>query len=204
MPWGGQHFAQAARFALDSRSATARQLERRTQEKQKMGQVVYLGLCLLGCLILNPLAEGAANRTQSPRAHCPAGALFYRKYCYEYFSSSRSWDDAEVSCQRKHGSQLASILSAREANVVYSYLRQYGSSNVWVGLVADRGTLNMIWKWSDGSVFSQPLWDGRSISNSISSDECVSVSYSGSQKWIQRSCTTTLPYLCKYKATDYA
>ncbi|CAI5786653.1 C-type lectin domain-containing protein [Podarcis lilfordi] len=173
------------------------------EEKQKMGQVVYLGLCLLGCLILNPLAEGAANRTQSARTPCPAGAVFYRKYCYEYSSSSRSWDDAEVSCQRRHGSQLASILSAREANVVYSYLRQYGSSNVWIGLAADRGShhVNMIWEWSDGSVFSQPLWDGRSISNSISSYECVSISYSGSQKWIQRSCTTTLPYLCKYKAT---
>ncbi|XP_053262600.1 lithostathine-like [Podarcis raffonei] len=110
----------------------------------------------------------------------------------------------QVSCQMRHGFQLASILSAREANVVYSYLRLYGPSSVWIGLAADRRTSNMIWEWSDGSVFSQPLWDGRRISNSISSDECVSVSYSGSQKWIQRSCTTTLPYLCKYKATDYA
>nr|XP_028602171.1 lithostathine-like [Podarcis muralis] len=171
------------------------------EENQKMGQVVYLGLCLLGCLILNPLAEGAANRNQSARAHCPSGAIFYRKYCYQYFSSSLSWNDAEISCQRRQGSQLASILSAREANVVYSYLRQYGSSNVWIGLVADRGTSNMIWEWSDGSVFSQPLWDGRSISHSISSYECVSLSYSGSQKWIQRSCMTSLPFLCKYKAT---
>ncbi|XP_077791711.1 regenerating islet-derived protein 3-alpha-like [Podarcis muralis] len=59
----------------------------------------------------------------------------------------------------------------------------------------------MIWEWSDGSVFTQPLWDGRSISNSISSSECVSLSYSGYQKWIQHSCTTSLPFLCKYKAT---
>ncbi|XP_077791532.1 lithostathine-like [Podarcis muralis] len=121
-----------------SRPATQEGTSR--EENQKMGQVVYLGLCLLGCLILNPLAEGAANRTQSARTHCPAEALFYRKYCYQYFSSCLSWDDAEVSCQRRHGSQLASILSAREANVIYSYLRQYGSSNVWIGLAADRGT----------------------------------------------------------------
>nr|XP_034984554.1 lithostathine-like [Zootoca vivipara] len=166
-----------------------------------MGHILYLGLCLLGCLILNPLAEGAANRTRSVRAHCPPGAVFYKKYCYEYFSSNLMWIDADVRCQRRHGSQLASILSASEANVVYSYLQNYGSSTIWIGLVAARGSSNMNWEWSDGSDFYQPLWDGRSISTSISSSECVSLSPSGSTKWTQRSCTTSLPFLCKFKAS---
>ncbi|XP_060135430.1 lithostathine-like [Zootoca vivipara] len=59
----------------------------------------------------------------------------------------------------------------------------------------------LIWYWNDGSVFSQPLWDGRSISTSISTYECVSLSPSGSTKWTQRSCTTSLPFLCKFKAS---
>ncbi|XP_033018411.1 lithostathine-like [Lacerta agilis] len=170
-----------------------------SQENQKMGQVVYLGLCLLGCLILNPLVEGAANRTQSARAHCPPGAIFYRKYCYQYFSSSLSWDEAEVSCQKRHGSQLASILSAREANFVFHYLQNQGSSDVWIGL-----SLQNIWEWSDGSDLSQPLWDGKRINTSTYAGECVSLTPSGSRKWIQRSCTAALPFLCKYKGTYYA
>ncbi|XP_060135748.1 lithostathine-like [Zootoca vivipara] len=110
------------------------------EENQKMGHVVYLGLCLLGCLIPNTLAEGAANRTQSARAPCPPGAIFYINYCYEYFSSSLPKFDAEISCQRRHGSQLASILSEREANFIYRYLQKYDPSSVWIGLEAARGS----------------------------------------------------------------
>nr|XP_034958721.1 lithostathine-1-like [Zootoca vivipara] len=151
------------------------------EENQKMGHVVYLGLCLLGCLIPNTLAEGAANRSQSARARCPPGALFFRNHCYEYFGTRLSQLDADVRCQRRQGSQLASILSEREANAVYSYLQNYGSNEVWIGLSIDRSS-NMNWEWSDGSVFFQPLWDGRNIADCDSPNDCVSLTPLGMQE----------------------
>nr|XP_056702624.1 lithostathine-like [Euleptes europaea] len=177
--------------------------------ENKMGQVVYLGLCLLGCLFFNPTVEGAQNGTAGDsRARCPSGVLYYKQSCYEFVNSYVSWEIAEVACQGLRPgpeSHLASILSPNEGRIITSFLSSKGASDVWIGLEATRTRGYLVWEWSDGSPFSLPLWDGRTLSSSISSSECVSminIRNTNSQKALQRSCANPLPYLCKYRA-DY-
>ncbi|XP_060102038.1 lithostathine-like [Heteronotia binoei] len=172
-----------------------------------MGQVVYLGLCLLSCLLLNPLVEGAQNGTVvEGRARCPPNVLYYKQFCYQFVNSYVSWHLAEVNCQGIASgpeAHLASLLSQNEGKIVASYLNSKSASNVWVGLEGTRNNGYMVWEWSDASPLSLPLWDGRSLSTAISSYECVAmtnIQNTNAQKWAQRTCADTLPYLCKYRA----
>ncbi|XP_015277324.1 PREDICTED: lithostathine-1-alpha-like, partial [Gekko japonicus] len=147
------------------------------QENKKMGQVVYL--CLLGCLLLNRLVEGAKNGTAvEARARCPAGVLNYKQFCYQYDNSYVSWHLAEVRCQSiASGTEahLASIVSPNEGKIVASYLSRKSASSVWIGLEGTRSSGYMIWEWSDASPLSLSLWDASSLSAAISSYECISM-----------------------------
>ncbi|XP_054844811.1 lithostathine-1-alpha-like [Eublepharis macularius] len=171
-----------------------------------MGQAVYLGLCLLGCLIFNPVVEGAKNGTAAGRARCAPGALYYKQFCYIFNSYFVSWHLAEVTCQGLNTgpeSHLVSILFANEGKIISSYLSKKGISDIWIGLEATRSNGYMVWEWSDVSPLSLPLWDGRTLSSAISANECVSMTNirnTNAQKWLQRACNDTLPFLCKYRA----
>ncbi|XP_077196597.1 lithostathine-like [Paroedura picta] len=172
-----------------------------------MGQTVYLGLCLLAGLLLSPFVEGASNATVvETRARCPAGSLYYKQFCYQLVNSYVSWHLAEVTCQgMNYGPEahLASLLSSSEGKIVSSYLNSKSASNVWIGLEATRENGYMSWGWSDASALSLPLWDGRSLSTSVSANECIAMTNilnSNALKWVQRACTDTLPFLCKFKA----
>ncbi|XP_054844528.1 uncharacterized protein LOC129335762 [Eublepharis macularius] len=280
------------------------------------------GLPWIGCTLdhFPPTPDqhaGASNGSPDPRSRCPAGALYYKRRCYHFLSSPATWERAEVLCQAlKSGAQLASVLSSHEGEMVSSYLKAKGASNVWTGLAATRShgvssslpasklfpckglqcqtgqemgsevtiatwrspsittdllhrmkravileslcyskawgqppsplsswdvflspQQYMAWEWSDGSSYASPLWDCRSLSTAISAYECVSMAniqntsmkkrfraeklmcggwqvhqsplpwlpfnllaFHHAQKWLQRSCADTLPYLCKYRA----
>ncbi|KAL8222665.1 UNVERIFIED_CONTAM: hypothetical protein K2H54_077892 [Gekko kuhli] len=144
-----------------------------------MGQVVYLGLCLLGCLLLNPSVEGAKNGTAvEGRARCPTGVLNYKHYCYHYVPSYVNWYLAEVTCQNMGSgpeAHLASILTPNEGRIIASYLSSKSTSSVWIGLEGTRSPSYMAWEWTDTSPLSLPLWDGRSLSTTISALECISM-----------------------------
>ncbi|XP_054843830.1 lithostathine-2-like [Eublepharis macularius] len=152
--------------------------------------------------------SSAGNGTVDGRARCPAGVLFYKQFCYQFISSYVPWHRAEVRCQELQSgpeSHLVSILSAREGRIVASYLSNKGISDIWIGLEATRSNGYMVWEWSDVSPLSLPLWDGRTLSSAISAKECVcmtNIRNTINQKWLQRACTDTLPFLCKYRA-DY-
>ncbi|XP_054843816.1 regenerating islet-derived protein 4-like [Eublepharis macularius] len=167
-----------------------------------MGQAVYLGLCLLGCLIFNPLVKGDTNDTVAAKSPCPEGVLFYRSNCYEYFSSAIPWHSAEEECQNlEEGGHLATIEGSVEANLLASYLRRRsGGSSVWTGLHAVSYRRGLRWGWSSGAPYDSraSFWNGWRPSQY--SAECVSFSPSGSPRWNQYDCTVCLPYVCKYRA----
>ncbi|KAL8222664.1 UNVERIFIED_CONTAM: hypothetical protein K2H54_077890 [Gekko kuhli] len=147
------------------------------QENKKMGQVIYL--CLLGCLLLNPLVEGAKNGTVvEARARCPASVLYYKQFCYQYVTSYVSWHLAEVTCQSiasGNEAHLASILSPNEGKIIASYLSSKSASSVWIGLEGTRSIGYTVWEWADASPLSLTLWDGRSLSTASSSSGCISM-----------------------------
>ncbi|XP_054844810.1 snaclec rhodocytin subunit alpha-like [Eublepharis macularius] len=176
-----------------------------------MGQVVYFGLCLLGCFIIGSSStpvEDTSDAEVAEKSPCPSGALYYRQNCYEFFGTSRTWDEAEAACQiLRHGGHLASFPSMREEKLVSAYIKQRSSTNyVWIGLNATPNFNRLIWEWSDGTLYNSgsSLWDSRSPSSSVSSSECIAlynVQYlSSSSRWLQYNCAVSWPYVCKYKA----
>ncbi|XP_014118214.1 PREDICTED: dromaiocalcin-1-like [Pseudopodoces humilis] len=54
-----------------------------------MGPAAFLGLCLLGCLVLPPSLPGARA------TRCPRGWLSFQGHCYGFFGQQLSWRRAE-------------------------------------------------------------------------------------------------------------
>lgn len=52
--------------------------------------------------------------------------------CYELVEQHRTWDNAEIDCQRK-GGHLATIESISVENLLYRYVQIYGHTT-WIGL----------------------------------------------------------------------
>ncbi|XP_054843831.1 lithostathine-like [Eublepharis macularius] len=166
-----------------------------------MGQVVYLGLCLLGCLIFNPRVEGADDDTVTAKSPCPEGALLFRRNCYEVFSNALPWRSAEKECQTlEEGAHLVSIQDIQELRFLSSYLRRQNAGyNVWIGLHDPVSYRGQNWAWSSGTPYdpSASFWNGWRPSSY--SSLCVAISPSGSSRWIQRDCSNPFPYVCKYR-----
>ncbi|XP_077197094.1 snaclec flavocetin-A subunit beta-like [Paroedura picta] len=141
-----------------------------------MGQVVYLGLCLLGCLLLNPSVEGAQDATVAAKSLCPNGVFYFQEHCYE-ISPPRSFQDAENKCLLlTRGAELAYHLSPREKRVILAYLiRQEDLNNIWLDLR------------------SAPV-------DTDSSSKCISLSLSDDLQWEETDCSTKLPSVCKYRS----
>nr|XP_056701827.1 snaclec purpureotin subunit beta-like [Euleptes europaea] len=183
-----------------------------------MGQVVYFGLCLLGCLIFGSsgtIVEGeaslflpdASDKKPASKSPCPSQAFYFRQYCYEFFGNSMTWDLAEIACQNhKRGSHLASFSSMREEKIVSAHIKSRSSTSyAWIGLSATPTSSGLLWEWTDGSPYASgsPLWDSRRPSTSTSSYECLMLyniqSSSSSTRWLQQPCDYSYPYVCKYK-----
>ncbi|XP_015268452.1 PREDICTED: dromaiocalcin-1-like [Gekko japonicus] len=176
-----------------------------------MGQVVFFALCLLGCFVFglsDTPGEDAGDEDVAARYYCPPGAIYIRGNCYEFFRNSISWDLAEAQCQNlRHRSHLASFSSMREEKLVSAYIKRFSTTNyVWIGLNAMPNVNKLMWEWSDRSPYisGSPLWDNRSPSTTISSSECLLLtnvqSPSSSTRWMQQSCYSSYPYVCKYTA----
>ena len=90
---------------------------------------------------------------------CPGGWVQYDadygvRKCFQYSTSERRADSAEVDCVSK-GGHLASIHSQAEQDFLFSNLNNRGE-NVWVGGVDINH--NRAWGWTDGTPFDFANW----------------------------------------------
>ncbi|XP_034267483.1 C-type lectin BpLec-like [Pantherophis guttatus] len=161
-----------------------------------MGLAMYIGLCCLGILIINPFLGAKA-------ASCPRGWLQKEGNCYGYFDEKLSWDVAELECQSfGPGCHLTSILSIQESALVSVYIKdkQRSSSNVWMGLRDISGQQRRRWRWADESTFNYKAWMVRQPDNSNKNEHCVEVTLSSSFRlWNDGICTNQNAYICKYQ-----
>ncbi|XP_077196919.1 lithostathine-like [Paroedura picta] len=152
-----------------------------------MGQAVYLGLCLLAGLLLSPFVEGDEDVTEAPaaRARCPSNTFYYKYFCYEFIYNYVSWEEAE-------SPELKRTLLVRVQSRERTAKPERAADTLNEGLVTN-------WGWSDGYVFTPPLWDGRKLVDSENLCVCLN---RNTRTWEQQLCSNSLPYICKFKA-DY-
>ncbi|XP_077197092.1 regenerating islet-derived protein 3-beta-like [Paroedura picta] len=168
-----------------------------------MGQVVYLGLCLLAGLLLNTLVEGAGNDTVAARSSCPHGIFYYNKNCYEYFPEGLSWKEAEEECTTLRSDALLVFLSnPKEQKALLAHLkRKRNLQRIWIGLSAPPAAptgQGLKWKWSNGVSYNPD-----NLSQDDDPTKCMSLSMSGYPQQKITECSDKLPYVCKYSSFFY-
>ncbi|XP_058038167.1 C-type lectin BpLec-like [Ahaetulla prasina] len=161
-----------------------------------MGLAMFIALCCLGILIINPFLGVRA-------ASCTRGWLQKQGNCYGYFDEKLSWDAAELECQSfGPGCHLASILSIQESALVSAYIRdkQRVRSNVWMGLHDTSGQQRRRWRWADESTFNYKAWSAHQPDNRNNNEHCVEVTHSSRFKlWNDGVCANQNAYVCKYQ-----
>ncbi|XP_076033572.1 macrophage mannose receptor 1-like isoform X5 [Oratosquilla oratoria] len=131
---------------------------------------------------------------------CEPEWVHSKGYCY-YFNyksnnnkASKDFDEAQKECI-KLDSNLVSIHSLEENDVVYSLLQQYYSYGVWIGLRNEKGKG---YSWMDKTPVTYTSWD---TEYSYKKKPCVY--FSGSTKnnrWDKDLCANKKHYLCKKPA----
>ncbi|XP_058047436.1 lithostathine-like [Ahaetulla prasina] len=173
-----------------------------------MGRQTFWAFCLLACLTGTSLAEGSPKI--QARSKCPDQAVYYRLQCYHPIYMLLSWYEAEIECQHlRSGSHLATILTAAEEKIVSSHIRRSNSAtNAWIGMNAVQEGKKLNWQWSDATTYTPGslLWDNRAPSTTVSTSQCISVANiqtpGNAVRWIQQTCESVLPFICKYKASN--
>jgi len=118
-------------------------------------------------------------------------------YYIEYGTSTsqtRSWIEAQFSCQQR-GGDLASYHSQEEIDEFNKRMDQ-NSHNLFIGLASDgfQG-----WTWSDGSPVDYTNW-GNGEPNGVNSEECAEM-YPWDGTWNDVSCLEKRGFICKRPKT---
>ncbi|XP_067156586.1 C-type lectin Cal-like [Apteryx mantelli] len=149
--------------------------------------------CLLGCLLF------AAFVGETWASSCPPQWLYYRGYCYGYFTHRKTWDEAERECER-YGprGRLASIHTLQERKALSKYISQHmDHENTWIGLHDEDHDRS--WKWSDNSILNVMVW-AQGQPDDDNNENCVVMeSSSGFQEWHNYPCDSPFPFLCKFR-----
>ncbi|XP_059516707.1 lithostathine-like [Myotis daubentonii] len=160
---------------------------------------------LLSCLMLLSQVQGEDTKEESlPKISCPKGSYVFRSHCYALFRTAKTWQDANLACQKRSDGFLASVLSGAESSFLASLVKKNlnNCNYIWIGLHDPSEGLETNaggWEWSNNDVLDYTAWekDPASISNP---DYCGSLSgSSGYLSWKDYDCKKELPYICKFK-----
>ncbi|XP_066203308.1 C-type lectin domain family 17, member A isoform X1 [Saccopteryx leptura] len=127
------------------------------------------------------------------RITCPEGWLPFEGKCYYFSSSTKSWNEAQMFCQKNY-SHLVIISSYEEQNFVS---KAHRSPRVyWLGL-SDRDHEGD-WKWLDGSPVTLSFWDPQEPNN-FHEEDCASMNKGGT--WNDLSCNKVTYWICERKCS---
>ncbi|XP_054876714.1 snaclec coagulation factor IX/factor X-binding protein subunit B-like [Poeciliopsis prolifica] len=130
--------------------------------------------------------EGGADSANPRYNFCPQFWFMYEGRCYKYFSSPKSWYNAEEQCN-SFGGHLASVVSARQYSFLQQMMQTAGQSSVWLGGFY----LQNRWLWINRDGFHYTNWYQHSSGTSY---PCMFM-YSN-HGWANTQCTTNIPFIC--------
>ncbi|XP_036419997.1 macrophage mannose receptor 1-like [Colossoma macropomum] len=114
---------------------------------------------------------------------------------YHFVDGSKTWTGAQSYC-REHYTDLATIDSMEEMNMLINTVNGSYSGLAWIGLYDDLDS----WRWSldDDSFYKEGERDYRGWphqpDNYVGKEMCVYMSSSGT--WFDKSCNTNYPFIC--------
>ena len=128
---------------------------------------------------------------------CPRGWLssFYGG-CFKVHYNRLDWNSAKSACEAL-GSSLAVPNSTAKLREFPQLLKSAGASKLylWIGLYRDPKNERR-WLWVDGSTAYFTLWDNGEPNNDGSNEDCVEFRMT-SEKWNDKPCHYSLPYICE-------
>ena len=114
-------------------------------------------------------------------------------HCYQYVSTSKTWEDARAYCQNL-GGELASVTSS-EINDLLTTLTE---DPAWLGGYKDD---DGNWNWSDGSTFGYTNWANQQPDNAGWKQDKIHINWRSSQIgvgfWDDLASTVLLPFICQ-------
>ncbi|XP_034535168.1 ladderlectin-like [Notolabrus celidotus] len=132
---------------------------------------------------------------------CPSGWNLLGESCYYYYSTYKTWAQAERICQG-YGGNLASVHSNAEYHnlqwLVVTMTYKHGPA--WIGGhdAEEEGT----WLWSDGSLFNYRYYG--TMDNAGSKQHCLQMNFGENKYWDDIECSTRLPSICITKSIKSA
>ncbi|XP_044192218.1 ladderlectin-like [Thunnus albacares] len=124
------------------------------------------------------------------RDSCFPGWYPYGSRCFKFFSSPKTWIDAENYCLY-FGANLASIHNPGE----YEFITELASKNsfpsFWIG--GSDAVKSLKWLWSDGSIVYYNNWASGEPNESKGLENCIEMLPQG---WNDRSCGISSPFIC--------
>ncbi|KAJ1172762.1 hypothetical protein NDU88_004604 [Pleurodeles waltl] len=132
--------------------------------------------------------EKLKNRTESICVSCPSGWRWFRKACYFFSSTDRTWESAKQFCLN-HGAHLVIINDQEEQ----TFLGKNLNNKVhWIGF-SDSGKEGE-WRWVDGSAPTFTFWKIGEPNNLVDED-CATLCTTG--KWNDLRCNSNCHWICK-------
>ncbi|XP_072922845.1 snaclec B6-like [Hemitrygon akajei] len=147
------------------------------------------------------LEETLRSFGELTRGPCEIGWFVYQptRSCYRCFNSTKTWKDAEMSCNREeHYGQLASVTSCEHNQFISKVVRRVtrGSRAVWIGFKDFCKNGNFL--WSDETSVRYMNWaEGRPLDPRRR--QLCTLTNSGSSTWFDINCNARLYYVCAYK-----
>ncbi|KAK3106670.1 hypothetical protein FSP39_024902 [Pinctada imbricata] len=140
------------------------------------------------------IPTSVAPPTAATSAACGPGWVAYSSFCYMFATNmTKSWYDARTYCNSM-GSELISIHSLDENNLIVGQATKQGRSNYWIGLneLQQHGT----YLWSDNTVTDFTAWRPGEPNDAFGGERCTNFNIYGGT-WNDNNCDAALPFICK-------
>uniref|UniRef100_A0A3P9MPP6 C-type lectin domain-containing protein n=1 Tax=Oryzias latipes TaxID=8090 RepID=A0A3P9MPP6_ORYLA len=132
---------------------------------------------------------------EKKRLHCRPFWTVMRGRRFRYFSSPKTWAEAEKFCQ-SIGANLASVRNRFENSILLSLIKQKQGcyTPTWIG--GSDAQTNGVWFWSDGSKYQYTNWCPKEPNNGRGQQHCLQMSYTKKRCWDDLECWERRPFIC--------